>query len=74
MQSQTALNGRRALGQVAHVSVHLLVHEPERQSLVSDKSLIVAFTITDALFRVATVGQSVANGIEVPLIVGRFLQ
>lgn len=40
---------------------HLLVHEPERDRLVSDKCLVVAFRVRDTLLPVPPVRKSVAN-------------
>ena len=36
--------------------VHVSVYQPENDGLVSDQSLIVAFTIADSLFITAPVG------------------
>src|SRR5258708_3292204 len=39
-----------ALPVVGHVPVHLLVHQPEGQSLVADERLVVALHVRHALF------------------------
>lgn len=50
MQGQTTVNDRRQFCQDAHMCVHLLVHEPERNSLVTDQSLVVRLTVSNRGF------------------------
>lgn len=53
---------------------HLFVHQPECYSLVSNKSLVVALAIRDALFSVASVRQGMYKVSHVPFIISLMFQ
>lgn len=53
-----------------HVPVHVLVHEPEGEGFIADECLVMGFGVGDGLFLVASVGELVPDGVEVPLFVG----
>jgi hypothetical protein len=48
---------------------HLLVHQPERQRLVSNEGLIVTFGVGDALLAVPSVDEGVDDVAHVPVVV-----
>lgn len=53
---------------------HFFVHEPKGQGFITDKRLVVAFSICDTTLKVTAVGESVHNVTQVPLVVGLFLK
>src|SRR4051794_12493576 len=61
MHRQTPIHHHRSFRQLAHIRVHLRVHEPERQRFVSDESLVVGLGVRNGTFHVAPVGQSVCE-------------
>mmetsp|Transcript_40311 Transcript_40311/g.126894 ORF Transcript_40311/g.126894 Transcript_40311/m.126894 type:complete len:704 (-) Transcript_40311:165-2276(-) len=61
-------------GEEGHAVVHLLVHEPEGDGLVTNKRLIVRFGVANNLLLVSSVCQRVYNMTHLPLIVRHLLQ
>ena len=51
----------QVLAGLVHVPVHFLVHEPEREGLVADQGLVVAFGIADVLFAAPAIHQRVVT-------------
>ncbi len=58
----------------AHVRVHLLVHEPERNGLVAHQCLIVALGIGDVGLAPTSVRQLVHDVPHIPVLIGLLLQ
>jgi len=50
VQSQTSVNDWRQLCQGAHVCVHLLVHKPESNRLVTNQSLVMRLAVSNRGF------------------------
>lgn len=69
VQRNAPCNNRRILAQVRHVSIHFLVHQPERNSLVTDQCLIVTLGIGNALLAVSTIYQCVDDVAHVPFVI-----
>ena len=59
---------------LVHRSVHLLIHQPEYQCLVPDKSLVVTLCVADGFLILALVGQLPPDLAHAPLLVALFLQ
>jgi hypothetical protein len=74
VECDTSSNDRRVLRKVRHVGVHLLVHQPECERLVTNKSLVVTLRVCDALFAVTPVGERVYNIAHVPFVIRLVLQ
>mmetsp|Transcript_61777 Transcript_61777/g.147378 ORF Transcript_61777/g.147378 Transcript_61777/m.147378 type:complete len:223 (+) Transcript_61777:4157-4825(+) len=75
VQSQATVNahrGSRALNQ-AHTCVHLGIHEPESNGLVTDNGLVVRLHVCHALLLPPSVGQGVCDPAHVPGIIGALL-
>lgn len=53
---------------------HLLVHQPERQGLVTDQSLVMGFGIGHTSLLVTSVGESVDDVAHVPSVIGALFQ
>ncbi|KAI3492991.1 hypothetical protein L1887_42366 [Cichorium endivia] len=71
---QAAVDDGGALGEVRHIGVHLLVHEPEGKRLVADERLVVRLGIGDRLFQMTSVGEREADVAKVPVLVRLFLE
>lgn len=55
MEHADPLNNDGALrNELRHASVHLRVHQPERQRLISDETLIMTFVVTDVSLLAST--------------------
>ena len=52
-----------------HVPIHLLIHQAERERLVTDERLIVAFGVSDGGLAVAAIGERAPQLVEVPILV-----
>jgi len=50
VQGQTSVNDGCQLGQIAHVRVHLLVHEPESDGLIADQGLVMRLAVRNRRF------------------------
>ena len=59
---------------LGHVPVHLLVHQPERERLVADQRLVVAFGVGDGGLAVAAVGEHAPEFVEIPVLVAAVLE
>mmetsp|Transcript_13740 Transcript_13740/g.31730 ORF Transcript_13740/g.31730 Transcript_13740/m.31730 type:complete len:415 (+) Transcript_13740:249-1493(+) len=74
VQGDAAVDDGVGGGQERHAVVHLLVHEPESDGLITNKSLVVRLGVADNLLLVSSVGQRVNNVAHLPLVVEHLLQ
>mmetsp|Transcript_15557 Transcript_15557/g.33794 ORF Transcript_15557/g.33794 Transcript_15557/m.33794 type:complete len:656 (+) Transcript_15557:2686-4653(+) len=76
VEGQTAVDAEGVIGALdeAHASVHLGIHEPEGQGLVSHNGLIVGLAIGDDLLLVSSIREDVHDVTHVPLVVAHLLQ
>eukprot|EP00951_Prasinocladus_malaysianus_P043456 scaffold542677_cov46-Prasinocladus_malaysianus.AAC.1 len=68
VQGNAAVNDRTGWTKArsSHEVIHVLVHEPESDSFVSDQSLIVTLSVAHTCLSIAAVGHGVANVAHVP--------
>jgi len=76
VQGKPAVHTHRCLWahDIAHACVHFSIHEPERESFITDYGLIVGLRVCHHLLFPAPVGQRVRNVAHVPTVVATLLQ
>mmetsp|Transcript_19026 Transcript_19026/g.32057 ORF Transcript_19026/g.32057 Transcript_19026/m.32057 type:complete len:462 (+) Transcript_19026:287-1672(+) len=73
-QAPIHTHGGEGTGEATHARVHLGIHEPKGQGLVTNNGLIVRLGVGNHLLHVASVGQSVHQVPHAPTIVRRLLE
>lgn len=74
MQRHAPVDDQGRWGIHSHLPVHLLVHQPERQSFVPDERLVVRLRVRDRLLLPPAVTQRVNDVADAPILVRLFLQ
>mmetsp|Transcript_39718 Transcript_39718/g.77744 ORF Transcript_39718/g.77744 Transcript_39718/m.77744 type:complete len:451 (-) Transcript_39718:756-2108(-) len=74
VQRNAAVDNQVGGSQVGHAIVHLLVHQPEGNGLVTNERLVVALAVAHHLLLVPAVGEGVNNVAHLPLIIRHLLE
>src|SRR5579885_2300117 len=73
VQSDSPVDDNAGIGS-AHVPIQILIHQPESEGFIADKSLVVGFRVADMLLLAAAVQQDIVELAQIPILVALLLE